>query len=434
MRQYLSPLSESVISAPRWWVALSGGADSVALLHALTALSAEQSTPAIHAIHVNHQLHPDAREWGQLCKRHADALRVPLVIADCKVRSSGRGLEADARRERYNAFEQVLGQDEVLFMAHHIDDQVETVLLRLLRGAGPRGLAGIPQQRRCGAGCIFRPFLKVSSVTLRSAVEAAGLEYVQDPSNFEVKQDRNYLRQVVLPAVAERWPAYRETVTRAAELQVLTQLRLSKMPLERTETVMGEPALAIDGALDPPQLAAAIHQWLGDSNIECPDKKRLVELARQALTAKQDRSPELVWGEHTLRVWDGRVIRVGNPALADSFPDELLAGEAVSGDWGELRWEPAIAGPGLRPGAHFQCMLSRQLDRVTPLNRPRKPLKHWCRELRIPPWWRPYLPVLTSENQPVWLLRAGPMGPETTAALDGSEGGLRPVWNLLNAV
>ena len=434
MRQYLSPLSESVISAPRWWVALSGGADSVALLHALTALAAEQSTPAIHAIHVNHQLHPDAREWGQLCKRHADALRVPLVIADCKVRSSGRGLEADARRERYNAFEQVLGQDEVLFMAHHIDDQVETVLLRLLRGAGPRGLAGIPQQRRCGAGCIFRPFLKVSSVTLRSAVEAAGLEYVQDPSNFEVKQDRNYLRQVVLPAVAERWPAYRETVTRAAELQVLTQLRLSKMPLERTETVMGEPALAIDGALDPPQLAAAIHQWLGDSNIECPDKKRLVELARQALTAKQDRSPELVWGEHTLRVWDGRVIRVGNPALADSFPDELLAGEVVSGDWGELRWEPAIAGPGLRPGAHFQCMLSRQLDRVTPLNRPRKPLKHWCRELRIPPWWRPYLPVLTSENQPVWLLRAGPMGPETTAALDGSEGGLRPVWNLLNAV
>ncbi len=193
MRQYLSPLSESVMSAPRWWVALSGGADSVALLHALTALAAEQSTPAIHAIHVNHQLHPDAREWGQLCQRHADALRVPLVIADCKVGSSGRGLEADARRERYNAFEQVLGQDEVLFMAHHTDDQVETVLLRLLRGAGPRGLAGIPQQRRCGAGRIFRPFLKVSSVTLRSAVDAAGLEYVHDPSNFEVKQDRNYL-------------------------------------------------------------------------------------------------------------------------------------------------------------------------------------------------------------------------------------------------
>ncbi len=179
-------------------------------------------------------------------------------------------------------------------------------------------------------------------------------------------------------------------------------------------------------------MAAAIHQWLGDSNIECPDKKRLVELARQALTAKQDRTPELVWGEHILRVWDGQVIRVGNPALADSFPDELLAGEAVSGDWGELRWEPAIAGPGLRPGAHFQCMLSRELDRVTPLNRPQKPLKHWCQELRIPPWWRPYLPVLTSENQPVWLLRAGPMGSETTAALDGSEGGLRPVWSLFN--
>ncbi len=434
MRQYLIALPDSVISAPRWWVALSGGADSVALLHALVALSAEQSTPAIHAIHVNHYLHPDAGEWSQLCQRHADALRVPLVIAACKVLSSGRGLEADARRERYSAFEQVLEQDEVLFTAHHVDDQVETVLMRLLRGSGPRGLAGIPQQRPCGKGRVFRPFLQVPSVTLRAAVEAAGLEYVRDPSNFEVKQDRNYLRQVVLPAIAERWPAYRETVTRAAALQALTQRRLSTMPLERTETAMGEPALAVDDALDPPQLAAAMHQWLGESDIESPDQKRLVELARQALTAKQDRSPELVWGEHTLRVWSGLVIRAGNPAVADSFPRELVAGEAISGDWGELSWEPAIAGPGLRRGARLQCMLSGELDRVTPLNRPQKPLKHWCQELRIPPWWRPYLPVLTLQNQPVWLVRAGPLGPEATDALEGSEGGLRPVWRLFNTV
>jgi tRNA(Ile)-lysidine synthase len=381
------------------------------LLHALAALAAEQSTPPIHAIHVNHHLHPDAGEWSQLCQRHADALGVPLVIADCEVLSSGRGLEADARRARYNAFEQVLEQDEVLFTAHHIDDQVETVLLRLLRGAGPRGLAGIPRQRRCGKGHLFRPFLQVSSTTVRAAVEAAGLEHVRDPSNFEVKQDRNYLRQVVLPAIGERWPAYRETVSRAAELQTLTQRRLSTMPLELTETVTGEPALAVDGALDPPQLAAAIHQWLGDSDIECPDQKRLVELARQALTAKQDRSPELVWGEHTLRVWGGLVIRAGNPAVAESFPEALVVGEVLSGSWGELSWEPAIAGPGLRRGAQLQCVLSGELDRVTPLNRPQKPLKHWCQELRIPPWWRPYLPVLTSQNQPVWLVCAGASGP-----------------------
>ena len=223
-------------------------------------------------------------------------------------------------------------------------------------------------------------------------------------------------------------------MTRAAALQALTQRRLSTMPLERTETAMGEPALAVDDALDPPQLAAAMHQWLGESDIESPDQKRLVELARQALTAKQDRSPELVWGEHTLRVWSGLVIRAGNPAVADSFPRELVAGEAISGDWGELSWEPAIAGPGLRRGARLQCMLSGELDRVTPLNRPQKPLKHWCQELRIPPWWRPYLPVLTLQNQPVWLVRAGPLGPEATDALEGSEGGLRPVWRLFNTV
>ena len=126
------------MSAPRWWVALSGGADSVALLHVLAALAAEQPTPAIHVIHVNHHLHPDAGEWSQLASDMRMRYGVPLVIADCEVLSSGRGLEADARRERYNAFKQVLQQDEVLFTAHHIDDQVETVLLRLLRGRAPR--------------------------------------------------------------------------------------------------------------------------------------------------------------------------------------------------------------------------------------------------------------------------------------------------------
>ena len=238
---------------------------------------------------------------------------------------------------------------------------------------------------------------------------------------------------MVLPAIAERWPAYRDTVARAAALQALTQRRLSTMPLKRTETAMGEPALAVDGALDPPQLAAAIHQWLDESDIECPDQKRLVELARQALTAKQGRSPELVWGEHTLRVWGGLVIRAGNPAVADSFPGELVVGEAISGDWGELSWEPAIAGFGLRRGARLQCMLSSELDRVTPLNRPQKPFKHWCQELKIPPWWRPHLPVLTLQNQPVWLMRGGPLGSEATDVLEGSECGLHPVWRLFNA-
>ena len=159
MHENLTCLPDSVIQAPRWWVALSGGADSVALLYALAAYRDTATAPPIHAIHVNHGLHPDATDWSELCQRHADALNIPLHIRVCDIEPSGRGVEADARRERYQAFESVLGDGDILFTAHHADDMVETVLLRLLRGAGPRGLSGIPRERACGPGRLFRPFL-----------------------------------------------------------------------------------------------------------------------------------------------------------------------------------------------------------------------------------------------------------------------------------
>ena len=310
MREILTTFPDALLAAPRWWVALSGGSDSLALLYALAAYRDAASAPPLRAIHVNHGLHAAAGEWSDLCQRHADRLSIPLHINVCNIEPSGRGVEADARRERYRAFESVLAEGDILFTAHHADDMVETVLLRLLRGAGPRGLSGIPQERACGAGRIFRPLLNTTSDTLRSAVEAAGLEYVIDPSNLETEQDRNYLRQVVLPVVAERWPGYRETIQRAAGLQRMAQQRLSQLPLPRTETTMGEPALVIDLTVDVAELAAQIHQWLGESDIDSPDQRRLLELARQALEAGLDRQPELRWGDGCLRVWNGWVVSV----------------------------------------------------------------------------------------------------------------------------
>ena len=121
MRDLISELPEAVISAPAWWVALSGGADSVALLHALSELRNTQGGPPIRAIHVNHGLHPDAIEWAAACQRHCDTLGVPLRVETCHIVESGKGLEADARRARYAVFESVLAAREVLFTAHHAD-------------------------------------------------------------------------------------------------------------------------------------------------------------------------------------------------------------------------------------------------------------------------------------------------------------------------
>jgi tRNA(Ile)-lysidine synthase len=434
VREILTSFPDALLEAPRWWVALSGGADSVALLYALAAYRDAASAPPLHAIHVNHGLHVAARKWADLCQRHADRLSIPLQITVCNIEPSGRGVEADARRERYRAFEGVLAEGDILFTAHHADDMVETVLLRLLRGAGPRGLSGIPRERACGAGRIFRPMLNTTSDTLRTAVEAAGLEYVTDPSNLETEQDRNYLRQAILPALAARWPGYRETIQRAAGLQAMAQQRLSQLPLPRTETAMGEAALVIDPTVDVAELAAQIHQWLGESDIDSPDRRRLLELARQALEAGSDRQPELRWSEGCLRVWSGCIVSVSEPTEDWLFPDGIVVGEPAEGDWGRLDWEPAKDGPGLPSGAQLSSSTSGEIESVTPLNRPQKPTNKWLQEMRIPPWWRRHLFVLHSERGPVWVLPVGPLS--AAVALDSSTAtpGLQPVWRLCSSL
>ena len=437
MREYLSPLPEAILRSPRWWVALSGGADSVALLHALVAYRETATAPAIHAIHVNHGLHADAPDWVALCQRHADNVGVPLEVAHCNIEPSGHGLESDARTARYAAFEAVVKKGEVLFTAHHADDMVETVMLRLLRGAGPRGLSGIPRHRICGDGLIFRPLLDTPGETLRSAVEAAGLDYVTDPSNLQTQQDRNYLRQVVLPAIAERWPGYRETVRRAAELQALTQQRLSTLPLQRTQTVVGEPAVAVDPTQDPAVFAAEIHQWLGELRLDAPDQRRLLEFARQVLTAAADRTPELVWDSACLRAWDGMVISVPISLASGasvSLPDEVVVGESLEGPWGSLSWEACEGAYGLLAGTTLSCIRCEQLATLAPLNRPSKPSKKWLQELRIPPWWRGHLPVLTRDSVPLWLFSAGSLQGLESSGAKAAEAGLKPIWRLFNAV
>lgn len=401
----------------------------MALLYALSAAQAELAGPPLCAIHVNHGLHPEAPAWTSLCQRHCDALDIPLRIETAEVRRLGRGLEAAAREARYAAFEKVLGAGDVLFTAHHADDMVETVMLRLFRGAGPRGLAGIPQQRPCGEGMIFRPLLAARASALCLAVEQAELEYVTDPSNLSVDQDRNYLRQVVIPAVEARWPGYRETVLRAARLQAQVQRRLTQLPLPVSQTVMGEPALEIDYSVDPDLLAAQIHQWLSETLIAVPDQRRLVEFARQALTAQAGRLPEIRWPGRCLRVWRQRIIEVSESEQRQCLPETVVVGEALSGPWGELQWTADEPGVTLCQGAVLQVVPSQRVASLAAPGRRHKPTHKWLQEMNVPPWWRSQLPVLYDNKDPVWILPAGPL--EGIAAHNRSRcgPGLRPLWH-----
>ncbi|MGY2140517.1 tRNA lysidine(34) synthetase TilS [Pseudomonas reactans] len=207
--QALSPWHD----APAWRIAFSGGLDSTVLLH---LLANTEHLPPLSAIHIHHGLQAAADAWPAHCQSICDALGVPLRVVHVHVRP-GASLERAAREARYQAFIEVTGAGEVLLTGQHRDDQAETLLFRLLRGAGVRGLAGMPAQRPLATGYLVRPLLEVSRPELEAYAQVHQLNWIEDPSNADSKFSRNYLRHRVLPILTERWPQAASSLARTAE-------------------------------------------------------------------------------------------------------------------------------------------------------------------------------------------------------------------------
>ncbi|UUY06525.1 tRNA lysidine(34) synthetase TilS [Pseudomonas sp. J452] len=259
------------LAAPAWRVALSGGLDSSVLLHLLARLRDRQALPPLSAIHVHHGLQAIADTWPQHCQQLCDGLGVPLQIAYVQV-AAGASLERAAREARYSAFERCLGAGELLLTGQHRDDQAETLLFRLLRGAGVRGLAAMPAQRALGQGVLLRPLLAVSRSELEAYAQQHELRWVEDPSNADTRFARNFLRAEVLPLLARQWPQARQNLARSAEhmreaqglLDELAELDLAAAAPSSEYAWLGLPSLAL-GPLR--QLSAArqrnaLRHWL----------------------------------------------------------------------------------------------------------------------------------------------------------------------------
>ena len=196
----LSELQRGGRPPERYLVAFSGGLDSTVLLHALSAMGT--SIPIV-AIHIDHQLCAESDEWESHCHAFANSLNVPYVGRKADISSDeGNGPEAAARAARYAIFKTLVEDNDWLLSAHHESDQAETLLLNLMRGSGPGGLAGIASSRRFAKGCLVRPMLGVTKVEVEAYAKREDLHWIDDPSNLESRFDRNYLRNEVLPMSA----------------------------------------------------------------------------------------------------------------------------------------------------------------------------------------------------------------------------------------
>ncbi|MBU2854343.1 tRNA lysidine(34) synthetase TilS [Acidithiobacillus ferriphilus] len=195
------------------YVAYSGGGDSTALLVALVSLGY-----TVHALHVDHGWHPDSAQWAQSCQRQAAALGVPFTLLHLPPDAPGEGPEDQARRARYALMAAQLGQGDWLFTAQHLEDQAETLLLQLLRGAGVAGLAGMPWQRPLGTGLLIRPLLDVPQQVLRDYLEQWHLPFLNDPANADMRYDRVRVRNILLPQLGDLgWPHAAPNIARAAD-------------------------------------------------------------------------------------------------------------------------------------------------------------------------------------------------------------------------
>ncbi|WP_017529684.1 tRNA lysidine(34) synthetase TilS [Pseudomonas fluorescens] len=241
-------------NAPAWHIAFSGGLDSTVLLHLLASLANTQTLPPLRAVHVHHGLQAAADAWPAHCQAVCDSLGVPLRLMRVQV-SPGASLERAARDARYQAFMQAMGAGEVLFTGQHRDDQAETLLFRLLRGAGVRGLAAMPEHRPLAQGHLVRPLLAFSRSELEAYAQQHQLHWIEDPSNVDPRFSRNYLRHRVLPSLTERWPQAITQLARTAEHMAEAQGlldELAQMDLQRAGQPSAFPWLPLPSlALEP---------------------------------------------------------------------------------------------------------------------------------------------------------------------------------------
>jgi tRNA(Ile)-lysidine synthase len=394
------PLND-LLTASSWYVAFSGGLDSTVLLHLLHRwCEATPAAPALRVIHINHGLQASANDWQRQCEALCRDWQLPFV--SCAVEVSPRGsLEAAARSARYRAFEQQLPVGAVLFMGHHLDDQIETFFLRLMRGAGVDGLAGMPRQRKLGAGQLVRPLLRCARAELEEYAVHHNLTFVEDPSNGETTLDRNYLRAEVLPVLGARWPHYRQSVDRAmTHLATAAEVVSDEAGVPETVyNLMGDPGLTASCLLVPlPEVAAArLRAWLSAQGCRAPDRAALVEFLRQLRAAPADGHPRLDCGSYALQRYREVIYLEPEPVVLPTAECYLSAGESVAVPGvGILTVQPVrTGGISLLPGERLVVRWRQGGERCQlPGRAGSRSLKTLMQELAVPPWWRDRVPLV----------------------------------------
>jgi len=403
--QHILETLPAVQSAHSCVVAYSGGVDSHVLLHLCHAAGVP-----VRAIHIHHGLQAEADHWDRHCAGVCSKLDVAYqcihVDADP---GPGESPEDAARKARYQALEYELASDEVLLTAHHQDDQAETLLLQLMRGAGPAGLASMPVIKTFGAGHHARPMLGFSQELLRQYAEEHQLIWVDDPSNADTSFDRNYIRKEVMPRLVENWSNANEALSHVAALQQDTLEIIDAMAATDLAAVTTQQrnSLSISELKQLPQARQynVLRYWINVSGYARPRRNIMQEVIESVLPAAEDATPLVFWGSTEIRRYQDTLYIL--PALNSHEIHHVYAWDGelplyIDTLNLEMRLEQSL-GKGLHQDAVARRMTVRFRqggEQLRPQGRRHThSLKKLMQEAGIPPWQRNRIPLIYIDHQ-----------------------------------
>jgi len=389
----------------------------------LLSQAARDGAIDLTALHVHHGLSPNADAWTAACIAFCRDRSIPIDVERVSVDLAGVGLESAARDARYAAYAR--RREDAVALAHHREDQAETVLLQLLRGTGVKGARGMPEWRalRPGGPHLFRPLLEVPRDEILAYARERSLTWVEDESNARSDADRNFLRNDVAPLLDARFPGWRTAVGRFARHAASTHDLVERLAHEAPLAPAEDAALA----------ALRVRQFLASAGLRMPSEARLAEMARQLYGARPDAQVLLIHEAHEIRRYRGQLhaqpIARGEVAWRVPWAGEMAL--ALGPDRGEVRFERAT-GEGLaatavaQAGWYFAPRAGG--ERLRPRAQgPSRTLKNLLQEQGVPPWQRSRLPLLFHRGRLAW---APGIGIDAEYACAPGAEGLRPCWQV----
>ncbi|MEZ8784353.1 tRNA lysidine(34) synthetase TilS [Vibrio splendidus] len=418
---FTSVLNQSALKPSRLIVAFSGGVDSRVLLE-LAAQYAQTHGIECCAVHVHHGLSKNADHWAEQCQTWCDALSVSLAVERVSLDiDSGESVEKLARDARYNAFQKHLSFGDALITGQHIDDQLETFLLALKRGSGPKGLSSMAKVMSFGEAFIVRPLLSVTRSDIEASAHDMGLTWVEDESNQDLRFDRNFIRHQVTPTLTERWPSFRESVSRSAQLCAEQELLLDELLESHFQQALGDSQnLSIEALSQHSDLLRArlLRMWLSHCNQPMPSQKQLKLIWDEVACAQADANPKLVLNDAEVRRFNHQLYLVRETKDLSDWQSHLSMGESVTlpDGLGELRLNSALSdgASNNRDVQSFSLSDTNATLRVIfnpeglsahPVGRGHsRKLKKLFQEYQVPSWLRRRTPILMDGDRVIAVL------------------------------